>query len=158
MSQQASALVTIVKSGLLTGTLDGLAAVLMYSIPSGKDPMNVFRFIASGVFGNDAFAGGIPMALSGLFFHYIIATGWSGLFFIAYPRVPFLSMNKILAGIIYGVFVWLVMNLVVIPLSIVPMAGSREVLDIIKGIVVLIFCIGLPLSWRVSKHYKHKGY
>lgn len=157
MSLQQSAIKTIVKTGLLAGTLDGLAAVLLYSIPSGKDPLNVFRFIASGVFGKEAFAGGVPMAMWGVFFHYIIATGWTVLFFVAYPRVAILSKNKIVTGSLYGIFVWLMMNLVVVPLSNVPMRGNREVSSIIVGMAVLILCIGLPITWIISKYYNKQN-
>ncbi len=153
MQPSKSSLKTIIQTGLLAGTLDGLAAALLYSIPTGKDPLNVFRFIASGVFGKEAFAGGVAMAMYGIFFHYVIATGWTVLFFLAYPRLPLLSKNKIVTGLLYGVFVWLMMNLVVLPLSNVPMGGEREVTDIIKGMVVLMICIGIPISWLVSRHY-----
>ncbi len=146
----------IFKTGLLAGTLDGLAAALMYSVSNGKDPLNVYRFIASGVFGKDAFSGGVPMALYGIFFHYVIAFGWTTLFFGLYPRVPFLSRNKIVTGIFYGVFVWLMMNLVVLPFSNVPMSGELQISAILKGMVVLMLCIGLPISWMTSKFYSKK--
>ena len=154
---QSSALKTIIKAGIITGALDGLAAALMFSIPSGKDPMIVFRFIASGVFGKEAFAGGVPMALWGGLFHFIIATGWTVLFFLAYPRIALLSKNKIATAIFYGIFVWLMMNLVVVPLSNVTMVGTKEVSGIIKGVVVLILCIGLPNTWIISKYYQKQG-
>jgi len=154
---QSSALKTIAKAGIITGALDGLAAALLFSIPSGKDPMIVFRFIASGVFGKEAFAGGVPMALWGGLFHFIIATGWTLLFFLAYPRITLLSKNKIATAIFYGFFVWLMMNLVVVPLSNVTMAGSREISGIIKGVVVLILCIGLPNTWITSKYYQQQA-
>ena len=157
MSLQSSALKTIAKAGLITGALDGLAAALLFSIPSGKDPMIVFRFIASGVFGKEAFVGGVPMALWGILFHFIIATGWTVLFFLAYPRIALLSKNKITTAIFYGVFVWLMMNLIVVPLSNVTMVGPKEVSGIIKGIVVLILCIGLPNTWIISKYYQQQG-
>lgn len=89
---------TIFRAALLAGTLDGLAAALKYIVDTGKDPMNVFRFIASGVFGSKDFEGGITMGLWGIFFHYLIATGWTVLFFIAYPRIKPLSRNKYITG------------------------------------------------------------
>jgi hypothetical protein len=153
MQYSKSSFKTIIQTGLLAGTLDGLAAALLYSIPTGKDPLNVYRFVASGVFGKEAFTGGVAMGLVGILFHYGIAMGWTVLFFLVYPRVAILSKNKIVTGIFYGVFVWVMMNMVVLPLSNVPMSGEREVTDIIKGMVVLMICIGLPISWMISKHY-----
>jgi len=157
MLLQQSSFKAILKTGLLAGTLDGIAAALLYSIPSGKDPLNVYRFIASGVFGKEAFEGGVPMAMLGILFHYIIAMGWTVLFFAAYPRIALLSKNKIVTAVFYGIFVWLMMNLVVVPLSSVPMKGSRELSSIIIGVAVLIFCIGLPISWMASKYYNKQG-
>jgi len=143
---------TIFRAALLAGTLDGLAAVLMYVIDTGKDPMNIFRFIASGVFGSKAFEGGITMGLWGIFFHYLIATGWTVLFFIAYPRIKPLSRNKYITGLSYGIIVWFIMNLVVLPLSNVPpLTMNRE--SILIGMIVLMTCIGLPISIIVSRHY-----
>ena len=153
MSLKPGAVKTIFLIGLVAGTLDGLAAVLMYSIPTGKDPMNVFRYIASGVFGKEAFSGGVPMAIWGILFHYIIAIGWSVLFFMAYPRLSILSKNKFMVAAAYGIFVWLMMNLIVLPLSDVPGGGPKDFASITKGIVVLMFCIGLPISFMTSRYY-----
>lgn len=142
-------------AGIVAGTLDGLAAVTMYYVQTGKDPMNVFRFIASGVFGTLAFTGGIPTALAGIIFHYIIAFGWTILFLWLAMRSRFLTANWILAGIIYGIFVWLMMNLVVLPLSLVPMKTSpKDWLDILKGMIILITCIGLPISFTAKKYMR----
>src|SRR5687768_5446483 len=104
-TMQPSTLRTMFTTGLICGALDGLAAVLMYSVPSGKDPLNVFRFIACCVCGKEAFAGGVPMAMWGMLFYYVIATGWRSLFFAAYPRVAILSRNRVATAICYGVFV-----------------------------------------------------
>jgi hypothetical protein len=153
MSLQPGALKTILKIGFVAGTLDGLAAVLMYSIPTGKDPMNVFRFIASGVFGKEAFGGGVQMAIWGILFHFIIATGWSALFFVAYSRVTLLSKNKFIVAAAYGIFVWLMMNLIVVPLSGVPAGGPKEMISILKGVTVLMLCIGLPVTLMTSRFH-----
>jgi hypothetical protein len=143
---------TIFRAAVLAGTLDGLAAALKYIADTGKDPMNVFRFIASGIFGAKAFEGGTAMGLWGIFFHYLIATGWTVLFFVLYPRIQLLSRNKYIAGLSYGIFVWLMMNLVVLPLSKVPpLIMNSE--SIIIGMVVLMTCIGLPISIIVNRHY-----
>jgi hypothetical protein len=143
---------TIFRATLLAGTLDGLAAAVKYVANTGKDPMNVFRFIASGVFGPKAFVGGITMGLWGIFFHYLIATGWVVLFFVVYPRIKLLSRNKYITGLSYGIIVWVTMNLVVLPLSNVPpLVMNSE--SIIIGMIILMTCIGLPISIIVNRHY-----
>jgi hypothetical protein len=156
MSSLKSYLKAIMVAGLVAGTLDGLAAALLYVIRTGKDPLNVFRFIASGVFGIEAFTGGVPMALWGIFFHFVIATGWALLFFSVYTRLALLGKNKFISGVGYGVFVWLMMNLVVVPLSKVqtlPMTLN----GVLTGMVVLMLCIGLPIAFLAGRFFAKKS-
>jgi len=140
-------------TGLIAGTLDGLAAVIMYYSKTGNNPMNVFRYIASGVFGSDAFSGGTLMAVWGIVFHYLIAFGWTTLFFLVATRLTILTRNWIVSGIIYGIVVWMGMSLVVVPLSNVPVsAGPKEWVGVIRAIAVLIVCIGFPAAYAAKKY------
>lgn len=143
----------LVITGFVAGTLDGLAAAITYYLSTEKDPLNVYRFVASGVFGTDALSGGVPMAIWGVIFHYVIAAGWTILFFLLSSRISFLLKNWIVSGILYAVFVWIVMNMVIVPLSLVPVKqGLKEWHDILKGATILILCIGLPISYSARKY------
>jgi uncharacterized membrane protein YagU involved in acid resistance len=144
----------ILLTGLLAGTLDILAAFTHAFVANETTPIRVLQFIASKAVGPDAFSGGLPMAMLGLFFHYIIAFSWTTLFFLLYPRLKFLSGNKIMVGLGYGVFVWLMMNLVVLP--IVNGAFQPFQLQSVIGMAILMLCIGLPISWMASKYYSGK--
>jgi hypothetical protein len=145
----------IVRAGLLAGTMDGLAAALLYVIRTGKNPIAVYRFVASGVFGQDALSGGLAMGLTGILFHYMIAMGWAIIFFVACTKIPILLKNWFISGITYGLFVWLMMNLVVLPLSRVS-ALTMTVNGVLIGISVLMVCIGLPISFLARKYYSVK--
>jgi hypothetical protein len=148
----------LVITGLVAGTLDAWGAIIIYFVQTGKDPFNVFRFIASGVFGQTALSGGVPMALWGIAFHYIIAFGWTVLFFLLAGRFLFLTRNWIISGIIYGIFVWLMMNLVVMPASLAHMkTGPKEWAGIIKGVLILIVCVGLPVSYSARRYLKNSN-
>lgn len=139
-------------TGLLAGTLDAVAALLVYQVK----PMNMFRFIASGAFGPKALTGGLSMALWGVLFHYIIAFFWTILFFFLYSRISRTSPNKYVNGVVYGLLIWLVMNLIVLPLTRVgqpPLALKPA----ITGAVILIFAVGLPVSLFVHRHYSRKS-
>ena len=58
---------TIILTGLLAGTLDAIAAIVV----SQASPAAVFKFIASGAFGaGKAFSGGDIMIVWGVLFHY----------------------------------------------------------------------------------------
>jgi hypothetical protein len=144
---------TIAWAGLLAGTLDGAAAVLQYVISGGQDPMRIFMYIASGVFGREAFLRGAVMAWWGIFFHYTIAFSWTTLFFFVYPRLTLLSRNRFISGLAYGVFVWLAMNLIVLPLSNVPPLHF-DIVKALLGTVILMLCVGLPISLITSKYYR----
>ena len=116
----------------------------------------MLKFIASGVFGSTAFQEGLLYSMIGLGLHYIIALGWTVFFFLTYPRIPLLSKNAILTGIGYGIVVWMGMNFVVLPLSNIPTLGPMSVKGVLTGASVLIVCIGFPLSFIASVHFKHR--
>lgn len=57
-------------------------------VQTGKDTLNVFLFfITSGVFSATAFSGGVPIALWGIAFYYIITFSWTILFFRAGRKI-----------------------------------------------------------------------
>lgn len=146
---------SILLSGLLVGLLDGAAAVISAYFPKGTKPVIVFQYIASGVFGSDAFSEGYASAFAGLIFHFTIALGWTALFFLLYPRVRILSWNKIVVGIVYGIFVLLAMKFVVLPLSQVTMINPRSV-EIRQAIIHMV-CVGLPISLLANRYYSIVG-
>lgn len=142
----------ILISWLIVGTLDMSAAVIQTLI-NGGSPVKMLQFISSGVFGTSAFTTEMPYSLLGVVFHYIIALGWTILFFFLYPRVDFLSWNVIATGILYGVFVWTIMNTVILPLANTPPV-KFSLLKAIVAALVLIVAIGLPLSFMARKYYR----
>ena len=155
MTKTRSLFTTILLTGLLVGTLDAAAAVIQFIIPTIRNPVRIFEYIASGVFGLDAFSGGTLMAIIGLFFHYFIATAWTSLFFTLYPRIPWLAKNKVAGGLLYGVLIWLMMNLVILPLSHVPHIPIR-IIGAAIGMLILMFVVGLPISLSAHKYYSAK--
>jgi hypothetical protein len=145
----------IIKAGLIVGTLDIVSACIYYFIKTGgSNPLNVLKFVASGIFGKEASSGGNKMIIAGLIFHYLIAFAFTIFFFWLYSKTHVLSRNKILTGILYGVFVWVVMNLVVIPLSNIPSRPFNLVNSIINA-AILVVCIGIPLSFMANRFYRN---
>ena len=85
--------------------------------------------------------------------HFIIATTWAAVYYLASRRLSFLIDQTIIAGVIYGVFVWLFMNFVVLPLSAVtkrPVPLSSRII----GMLIIVFCIGLPIAFIVRRFSK----
>jgi hypothetical protein len=152
MAEQKSALKTIVTAGLLAGTLDALAAMALTYFVYDRNPQGVFKYIASGIFGKEAFAGNWDMIFSGLIFHFLIAMTWALFFFLLYPKIQLLSRNKVATGMVYGVVIWLVMNLAVLPLSNVPQ-GPITLSSAITGMVIHMVAVGLPIVIVVHKHF-----
>ena len=150
---ERSALKAILLATLIAGTLDILAAIVSYTIKGGKEPVKIFYFIASGVFGKDmAYGSGSGMAVAGLLFHYMIALLFAIFLFFVYPSLKSFLKNKIVIGLLYGIFVWLVMNKIVLPLSNSP-ALPFNVKGAVIGALILMFCIGLPLALIIDKFY-----
>ena len=147
----------IISAGLIVGTLDILAAFLYYFIKTGqKNVFIVLKFVASGVFGKKAFSEGNKMIILGLVLHYIIALSFTIFFFWVFPKLKAFSKNKILAGIVYGIFIWMVMNLVVVPLSSI---GTRpfDMANALINAIILIVCIGIPLAFMANAFYKKEN-
>ena len=143
----------IIASGLIVGTFDAIAASVFSYGFSGASPDRVFRYVPSGVFGKDALTGGMSVAAWGLFFHYIVASGWTALFYFLYPKINVMSSSKYVAGIAYGLFIWLMMNFVVVPLSNVPPSVFHFTIRTAVMIMIHMFIIGVPISYMVNKYY-----
>ncbi len=144
----------ILTAGLIAGVLDGLSAAVKHLIQGGRTPERIFNYIASGVFGPPAMTGGTPMMVVGICFHMLIALGWTALFFLAAARLVALRRHPYVAAIGYGLFVWLVMNLAVVPLSNVQRPPFNPTQAII-GALILIAFIGLPVSLRARMFFEN---
>lgn len=145
----------ILKAGLIAGSLDILLAFANAWWSSGVSPLRVLQFIASGLLGQKAFQPSYGIALLGLALHFFIAFFWTVLFFIIYHHYKRMVRSPFLQGVFYGLFVWSIMNLLVLPLTNVPRSDFQW-LGAIKGIVILIIAIGLPLAYFARKKLSGK--
>ena len=64
-----------------------------------------------------------------------------------------LSGHLVLAGIMYGVIVWLAVNLIVLPLSNVSRV-QVQLAPAIIGTIILICCIGLPIALVIGRQLR----
>ena len=144
----------ILKAGLLVGSLDILAAFIDYYLATGRGPAGVLKFIASGVFGMEAFSGGTSMILLGLLFHFIIAFAFTVFYYWLYSRVKFVAQQPFMFAVLYAIFMWVVTHLVVMPLSNVPLNGRTDLQfwKIVKANLILIFMICVPLILMARKY------
>lgn len=93
------------------------------------------------------------MVVAGLLFHYFNAMAFTAFFFLLYPQIPVFANNKILTGILLGLLVFAFMNFIVVPLSSIPSRPLNLINSLINALI-LICCIGLPLSFIASSYYK----
>jgi hypothetical protein len=147
---------TIVSAALLVGTLDALGATINYLVSGRKDAGKLFQYIASAVFGANAYTGGTAMIILGVLFHYIVASLFTLCFFLLYPRMKLLSVNRFVTGILYGIFIWLVMTFLVVPLTRIP-AKTVYLKPAIIGASILIVAIGIPLSYIAKAYYSKRA-
>jgi hypothetical protein len=139
-------------SGLLVGTLD-MSGAIINSLANNGNPKMIFPYIASAVFGKEAFAGDSSMSVAGGVLHYIVAFLFTIFFFLVYPRLRFLSGNRLLTGILYGIFIWCVMNLLVVPLTQINKFPKWNAKILIQA-GILVVAIGIPLSFIAYWYYK----
>jgi len=131
--------------GLVSGTLDAADGVVAFGL-YGMNPIEVLQFIASGAFGPSAFDGGFRMAGAGAAFHFVIAFVAAAVYAAGASAAPMLRRNWIAAGLLYGAWVWLFMNLVVLPFSnVVP--GPSGLPLFVNGIIGHAVFVGLPIAW-----------
>src|SRR5260370_2041969 len=119
MASKTRPLLTILWIGLLAGTLD-ITDNLIFNQLRGITPKMVFQFIASGLIGMKAFRDGLASVALGVAIHYTIALIWTAVFYAASRKLPILSRRPVLSGLVYGGAIYLFMNFIWLPLSVVP--------------------------------------
>lgn len=143
----------ILRGGLLAGTLDILAAFINSGL-RGVGPTRVLQAIASGLLGRDAFNGGFATAALGLVLHFFIATTATAFYYAVSRKLKVLVDHAVVCGLAYGIPVYLVMNLVVLPLSAVPFKPPHTLDAVVTAALILMFCVGLPIALIVRRYTK----
>jgi len=144
---------TVLLTGLFVGTTDLLFAYISVTVRTGKFPSNMLYYIAGGALGlESSMQGGNGVAFLGLFFHYFIAFAFTLFFFWIFPRVKILSFNKYLVGMLYAVFVNLVMGQLVLRLSRLPVSPFK-LADAIIGWIIFGVVFGIPIAYNTYKYY-----
>jgi len=143
--QRRPILLAILIGGLTAGAFDLTSAFITYG-------WGVPRAIASGLLGARSFQGGVASWILGVFLHFVIALAAATVYCLASRKLDFLKYHFFVCGLFYGIAVFLVMNLVVLPLSALPFkVGPFTVRALIQGLLVHMFLIGLPISFSLRK-------
>jgi hypothetical protein len=138
-------LLAILVGGLVAGAFDLTAAFITYG-------WGVPRGIASGLLGAKAFQGGLGTWMLGVVLHFLIAFSAAAIYCLSSGKLGFLKEHFFVCGLFFGIAIFLVMNLIVLPLSAVPFdTHTFKLAGLIQGLLVHMFLIGLPISlsaWR----------
>ena len=153
LDNRKSLLRSILMGTLIMGTLDAIIwHVIVVSLLGGQPLITVYQYIASGAIGMSAFEGGIPTAPLGLFLHYVVAFLVTAVFMLAADRIPLVRRYVIPASLLYGFGVFIVMNMVVTPLSLTPELPAPTMTELIMAILDHVLVVGLPLGIIVRRN------
>jgi len=136
---------------LVAGVLDIVLACLNSWLAAGTSPYTVLRYIAAGIFGTKSFTGGWQYEAIGLLLHFVITFGFVVFYFVAARRMNWAITRWLSAGIIYGIFVYLFMKFVVIPLSNIPPAPVK-IDSLLRLIVIQVIATGIPISYIYRRY------
>ncbi|MBS7256557.1 DUF1440 domain-containing protein [Flavobacterium branchiicola] len=144
-------------SGLVAGTMDIVAAFTVYGFILHKTtPTQILRSIASAIFRKEAYTGNFLMVFCGLALHYFIAFTFALFYFIIYPYLPFLKKNAALSGTFYGILVWMIMNLIILPIFFPVLPEKHLDFPFLLSVIILILCIGFPIAFITKKYYSFR--
>jgi hypothetical protein len=138
--------------GVLVGTFDAVDAIVFFGLRSGAPPGRIFQGIAAGLLGRErSLAGGLPTVLLGVLCHYTIATLIVTVYAAASRLIAVLRRHPFACGPIYGVAVFFVMNLIVIPLSAIGGPVRFNGPGLANGLLIHVFGIGIPAAFMASR-------
>jgi hypothetical protein len=144
------ALPAILLAGFTCGVCDLVAAFITWAI-QGVKPILILQYIASGILGNKSFNGGWLTAALGVGIHFLIALTAANIFFLLSDEFKFMKSRPVLAGVLYGIAVYLFMYWIVKPLSAAPptpFSGTGALIAVLTHIV----CVGLPISLILHRY------
>jgi uncharacterized membrane protein YagU involved in acid resistance len=135
----------VLVGGAIGGALDILFAIT-FAYVRGMAPDRLLQTVASGLLGNAAFDGGIPVAVLGLASHFVMSCTWAAIFVLAAGHFHALTRRPILSGILFGIVVFLTMRLVVLPLSAFPYPLSFKPLATTLDLLSHMLLFGVPIA------------
>jgi hypothetical protein len=146
--QKNRALLSILVAGTVAGALDLTSAFYFYG-------RGVPRVIAAGLLGRGVIAQrGSGIYVLGIALHFFIAISAAAFFYAASRKLEFMKTHFVVSGLFFGIGLYLVMTLIVLPLSALHSIGPITRRDIDQGLLIHMLIIGLPIAFFVRKFSK----
>jgi len=151
--RQHSPLVAILLGGFVAGTIDIGAACLI----NGRDPIFICQIIAGGVLGRESLHGGLNSAALGLVLQWAMGCIIAAIFVAAAQVIPFLARRWLVSGLAYGVGIYFVMNMVVVPLSRIGGKGYHFVPVRFAEDMLAMLLFGVIVAWFARSEHQALG-
>jgi len=134
---------------LIGGAIAGILDITSAFITGGR---NVPRGIAGGLLGSYVKDhNGPAIWMLGLAIHFFIAFSAATVYCLASRLLPFLKEHFVVCGMFYGIAVFLVMYLIVMPLCAFHFKGPYTLRGLITGILAHMLLIGLPIGFSLNR-------
>ena len=138
--------------GLVAGALDIAYAIAYWGLTRQVPAQRILHSVASGLIGRDAaLAGGARTAWLGLLLHFLIALAMAVAYACAAARIAWIRRHPWPASTLYGLWLFVAMNFIVVPLS---RAGSKglppDLTWIVLSIAVHVAFVAWPIAWAVN--------
>jgi uncharacterized membrane protein YagU involved in acid resistance len=147
--KKSGALRAIVTAGVVVGILDISSAFVIWW-QRGVALQRGLQGIAAALLGTKSYEGGMATAALGLTLHFFIAFVVVSIFYLASRKVPFLTKQPFVSGVLYGIGVYVVMYWIVLPAAFSRFRHrpSNELLEL----AIHICLIGLPTAFIVRRY------
>ncbi|WP_407174506.1 hypothetical protein [Bradyrhizobium sp. STM 3562] len=132
-------------AGLFAGTTNLIAAGAIF----GGTLTHGLQLIASGLLGEWAFKGATPAAALGASLHYGISIIAAGLYCALVLRRKWWREHWLIGGTLFGIVSYLVMNVIVVPLSNAPNPDFSPVI-VAKELVAHTVMFGIPIAGIIT--------
>jgi len=145
MDKPLSPLRAIVYGGAIVGMFDFAYATVL-TLARGRPWYRPWQGVAYALLGPDAMNGGSWVIALGIVCHFIVAGSIATAFVLASRRLPLLTRHAVPVGMVYGAFVFFVMNWVVIPLTRIGRVPPFTTKILLLSLAVHVFLVGLPAA------------
>jgi hypothetical protein len=143
---RTSDLIAILLGGFIAGTIDIGAAALI----NVASPILILHFIAGGLLGKAALAGGASAAILGLVLQWVMSLIIAMVYVAATRWLPILRRLWIVGGLAYGAVIFFVMNYIVVPLSAWATWPHFTVAKFVENVVAMLL-FGLIVAFFAQR-------
>lgn len=140
----------IIKATLLAGFLD-LGSAFVYALLEGHPPLGVLFAIASGVWPGARNAGLAGM-LAGVLLHFAIMSVMASVYMVLARQWAWTGRHPFIAGSLYGLGLWCVMYLIVLPLRWPSILQRVNLIGLGEQWFSHIVLVGIPMALLAARN------